>query len=152
MKCRWIVRCVNLIEAHDDADEVASFDAIVAALPKDEVLGPTLRRLIGHMTASEELADILQRAREARNLIAHEGAGVGDISVVRERHILEHAARLRSGVRDLAAGRNIVSQWGYHLEEWRQSLPWDLINAYPKVIDDWVSGHFGDRLEASHQG
>ncbi|MGC0327993.1 hypothetical protein RKD23_000983 [Streptomyces sp. SAI-170] len=146
-KCRWIVRCINLIEAHDAADPMATFEDIIAALPKDEMLGPTLRQLVVHMSVSAEPADILRRAREARNFIAHEGAGVGDISAVRDKHILVHAARLRTAVSDLATGDNIVSAWGYHLDEWREPLPWDLINAYPKMIDDWVFGHFGDLLD-----
>ncbi|MEE1774880.1 hypothetical protein PUR25_02095 [Streptomyces sp. JV181] len=44
-------------------------------------------------------------------------------------------------------GDNIVSQWGFHFEEPRRSLPQDLIDAYPQMIDEWVFGHFGNLLD-----
>ncbi|MBT2545314.1 hypothetical protein J7E99_32610 [Streptomyces sp. ISL-44] len=146
-KCRWMVRCINLVEVHENADPVATFEDIIAGLPADKMLGPTLQQLTGHLSCSAETMDALRRARRARNFIAHEGAGVGDISVVRERHILAHACRLRSAVSDLAAGDNIVSQWGFHFEEPRWSLPRDLVDAYPKMIDEWIFGHFGNLLD-----
>jgi hypothetical protein len=84
------------------------------------------------MSCSTENLDALQRAREARNFIAHEGASVGFIYSVDEKRIIEHATRLRSG---------------YHLEEPHEHLPRDLIEAYAGMIDDWVFGHFGDLLD-----
>ncbi|MFE2033033.1 hypothetical protein ACFXBB_07175 [Streptomyces scopuliridis] len=141
-KCRWIVRCINLVEMHREADPVATFEDLVATLPADKMLGPTLQRLVGRMDCSAETVDTLRRARLGRNVIAHEGAGIGNVSLAREDRILAHAARLRSAVSDLADGDNIVSQWGYRIEEPRGYLPHDLINAYPKMIDEWVFGHF----------
>ncbi|MFJ8073827.1 hypothetical protein ACIQ7Q_07795 [Streptomyces sp. NPDC096176] len=146
-KCRWMVRCINLVEVHQNADPVATFEEIIAALPADKMLGPTLHQLTGCMPCSTETMDVLRRARKARNFIAHEGADVGDISTAREKRILAHAGRLRSAVSDLAAGDNIVSQWGFHFEEPDWSLPRDLIDAYPRMIDEWVFGHFGKLLD-----
>ncbi|MGW6456704.1 hypothetical protein ACWF94_12405 [Streptomyces sp. NPDC055078] len=133
-----------MIELHKEADPVAELEGLFAALPADKMLGPTLERLRGRMRCSEETAGTLRRARLGRNFIAHEGAAVGDISLAREGDILVHATRLRSAVLDLADGDNIVSRWGYSIEEPRGYLPLDLINAYPEMIDEWVFGHFED--------
>ncbi|MFE0448141.1 hypothetical protein [Streptomyces fungicidicus] len=146
-KCRWLVRCINLVEVHQNADPVATFEEIIAALPADKMLGHALHQLTGRMSCTTETMDVLRRAREARNFIAHEGADVGDLSAARAKHILAHAGRLRSAVSDLAAGDNIVSQWGFHFEEPNWSLPRDLVDAYPAMIDNWVFGHFGSLLD-----
>ncbi len=146
-KCRWMLRCINLVEVHQNADPVATFEDLIAALPADKMLGPALHQLTGHMSCPTETVDVLRRAREARNFIAHEGADVGDISAARAKHLLEHAGRLRSAVSDLAAGDNIISQWGFHFEEPNCSPPRDLIDAYPAMIDKWVFGHFGNLLD-----
>ncbi|MBQ0850210.1 hypothetical protein J8N05_18610 [Streptomyces sp. BH-SS-21] len=122
-------------------------DGMITSLPVDKMLAVTLSRLTGKISTSDEIMECLRRAKEARNFIAHEGASVGHISVVRERHILGHVRRLRSAVLDLAEGDNIVSQWGFHFEEPRQSLPQDLIDAYSQMIDGWVFGHFGALLD-----
>ncbi|MFE4305685.1 hypothetical protein [Streptomyces sp. NPDC056891] len=146
-KCRWMVRCINLVEVHQNADPVATFEEIIAALPADKMLGPTLNHLTGQMSCSTGTMDVLRQAREGRNFIAHEGANVGDISTAREKPILAQAGRLRSAVSALVAGDNIVSQWGFHFEEPNSSLPQDLIAAYPEMIDEWAFGHFGSLLD-----
>lgn len=142
-----MLRCINLVEVHQNADPVATFEELITALPADKMLGPALHQLTGHMSCSTETMDVLRRARKARNFIAHEGADVGDISAAPAKHLLAHAGRLRSAVSDLAAGDNIVSQWGFHFEEPNWSLPRDLIDAYPAMIDEWVFGHFGKLLD-----
>jgi len=146
-KCRWMLRCVNLVAVHQNVDPVATFEDLIAALPADKMLGPALHQLTGHMSCSTETIDVLRRARKARNFIAHEGADVGDTSAARAKHLLAHAGRLRSAVSDLAAGDNIISEWGFHFEEPNRSLPRDLIEAYPAMIDEWVFGHFGNLLD-----
>ncbi|MET8571256.1 hypothetical protein [Streptomyces sp. NPDC004783] len=147
MKCRWILRCINLLRTYEKADPVATLEDLIAALPADEMLGRTLGYLTKHMSCSTENLYVLQQAREARNFIAHEGASVGFIHSVHEKQIFEHVSRLRSAVSHLAAGDNVISQWGYHLEEPHEHLPRDLIEAYVGMIDDWVFGHFGDLLD-----
>lgn len=142
-----MVRCINLVEMYESGVEIDMEDDMITNLPADKMLATTLNRLTGKVSSSDEIIDVLRRATKARNLIAHEGASVGDISAVRESGILAHARRLRSAVSDLADGDNIVSQWGFHFEEPRQSLPQDLIDAYPQMIDRWVFGHFGGLLD-----
>lgn len=90
--------------------------------------------------------NVLDRARSARNFIAHEGADVGSVWA-RPDVILRHVVKLRAAVADLVAGDNVVSEWVYGLEEPHQSVPRDLIEAYPAMIDDWVFSHFGGLLD-----
>ncbi len=142
-----MLRCINLVEVHQNSDPVATFEDLIAALPADKMLGPALHQLTGHISCLTETVDVLRRARKARNFIAHEGADVGDISSARAKHLLEHTGRLRSAVSDLAAGDNIISQWGFHFEEPNCSLPRDLIDAYPAMIDEWVFGRLGNLLD-----
>uniref|UniRef100_UPI003C7A4028 hypothetical protein n=1 Tax=unclassified Streptomyces TaxID=2593676 RepID=UPI003C7A4028 len=147
-KCRWMVRCTKLVEMHEKKEEIVmDDDGMITNLTKDKMLADTLVRLTGKLSTPDETMQVLRRATKARNFIAHEGASVGDISAVREQHILAHARRLRSAVLELAEGDNIVSQWGFHFEEPRRSLPQDLIDAYPQMIDEWVFGHFGNLLD-----
>ncbi|MEV7952087.1 hypothetical protein AB0O74_34615 [Streptomyces rubiginosohelvolus] len=143
-----MVRCIQLVEMHKNEEEIVmDDDGMITNLPNDKMLAATLTRLTGKFSTPDETMQLLRRAKEARNFIAHEGASVGDISAVRDQHILAHARRLRSAVLELAEGDNIVSQWGFHFEEPRQSLPQDLIDAYPRMIDGWVFGHFGNLLD-----
>ncbi|MET9463170.1 hypothetical protein ABZY05_50925 [Streptomyces canus] len=99
------------------------------------------------MPSSARTADLLHAAKEARNFIAHQGAGAGYVSDLTRDSILTHASRLRTAVADLARGDNIVSTWCHGTEEPREPAPQHLIDAYPKLIDAWVFGTFGSLLD-----
>ncbi|WP_327379083.1 hypothetical protein OG393_35015 (plasmid) [Streptomyces sp. NBC_01216] len=146
-KCRWMVRCINLIEMHESGVEFVMDGDLITNLPPDKMLANTLNHLTGKISSSDEIMAVLRQATKARNFIAHEGASVGNVSAAGEKEILAHARRLRSAVLELADGDNIVSQWGFHFEEPRQSPPKELIDSYPQLIDQWVFGHFGDLLD-----
>jgi hypothetical protein len=142
-KCRYLLRMANLVKVLED-DPVSDLEQAIAALPVDKLLGPTLQDLDRRMLSASSAADVLRRAKDARNFIAHEGAGVGTVWAVHEAPILEHVARLRAEVAHLALGDNVVSQWCHAIEEPRVPRPQDLIDAYPNMIDEWVFGHFGN--------
>ncbi|MFJ9864484.1 hypothetical protein [Streptomyces sp. NPDC101165] len=147
-KCQYVLRMANLAEAAQ-ADPVLGLQEMINGLPPDKMLGGTLRDLANTSLGSRTSDfDALDGARKARNSIAHEGASVGAISAVSQGDILEHAARLRAAVADLALGDNVVSQWCFHLDEPKDSLPRMLIDAYPTMVDGWVFGHFGGLLDA----
>lgn len=147
-KCQYVLRMANLAEAAQ-ADPVLGLQEMINGLPPDKMLGGTLRDLANTSLGSRTSDfDALDGARKARNFIAHEGASVGSISAVSQGDILEHAARLRAAVADLALGDNVVSQWCFHLDEPKDSLPRMLIDAYPTMVDGWVFGHFGGLLDA----
>jgi hypothetical protein len=142
-KCRYILRTINLVRAMQANPMKDLMDAIAAA-PADKLLGPTLRDLTNTLPTLP--ADVLDKARLARNFIAHEGADVGSVWA-RSDDILRHVVKLRGAVADLTAGDNVVSEWVYGLEEPHQSVPRDLIKAYPAMIDNWVFSHFGGLLD-----
>ncbi|WP_035838825.1 hypothetical protein [Kitasatospora azatica] len=145
-KCKYLLRIGNLVEAVG-SDPVLGLQDAIAALPADKMLGPTLRALGDHLSWARTWdTDVLDKAREARNFIAHEGADVGDICFSDRRQILAHASRLRDAVTDLTRGDNIVSLWVFGTEEPHEPPPTHLIDAYPAMVDDWVFGHFGDLL------
>lgn len=147
-KCQYVLRMANLAEAAQ-ADPVLGLQEMINGLPPDKMLGGTLRDLANTSLGSRTSDfDALDGARKARNFIAHEGASVGSISAVSQGDILGHAARLRAAVADLALGDNVVSQWCFHLDEPKDSLPRMLIDAYPTMVDGWVFGHFGGLLDA----
>ncbi|MFE5086743.1 hypothetical protein [Streptomyces mirabilis] len=54
--------------------------------------------------------------------------------------ILRHAVKLRSAVKDLAHGGNIISQWCHGLDEPHELPPTDWIKCYPETVDTWVFG------------
>jgi hypothetical protein len=147
-KCQYVLRMAHFAETAQ-ADPVLSLQEIIATLPPDKMLGGTLRDLSNTQLGSRSSDfDLLDRARKARNLIAHEGASVGAVWSARRDGILEHTVRLRAAVSDLASGDNVVSQWCFHLDEPSDPLPRMLIDTYPKMVDDWVFGHFGELLDA----
>jgi hypothetical protein len=145
-KCQYVLRIANLLGAVR-SDPVLSLQEAIDAAPADKMLGGTLRDLGNGLFASRPSdLDLLNRAREARNFVAHEGASVGDMWSADRSRLLEHAARLRAVVADLAVGDNLVSQWCYGIDEPDQPPPRHLIDSYPGLIDDWVFGHFGELL------
>jgi hypothetical protein len=146
-KCQYVLRMAHLAEA-TQADPVLGLQEMIASLPPDKMLGGTLRDLSNTSLGSRTSDfDLLDGARKARNFIAHEGASIGTVSGARRDDILAHAVRLRAAVSDLASGDNVVSQWCFHLDEPRDSLPRMLIDAYPQMVDDWVFSHFGGLLD-----
>ncbi|WP_106976724.1 hypothetical protein [Streptomyces sp. NRRL B-24484] len=147
-KCKYLLRIGNLVEAFE-ADPVLALQDAITTLPADKMLGPTLRDLGNRLSHARSWdIDVLDKAREARNFIAHEGANVGDICYADARRILAQVSRLRDAVTDLAQGDNIVSLWVFGTDEPREPAPTHLIDAYPEMVDKWVFGHFGELLDA----
>src|SRR2546421_397443 len=101
------------------------------------MLGGTLERIKARAEAfgvTEAQLEALVKAKDARNLIAHEGVDIGPLYSVRPRGILQFLQKLRSAVADVAAGDNIVSTWIYYIEEPREPVP-HIRSTYPDLID-----------------
>ncbi|KAB8197658.1 hypothetical protein FH608_003755 [Nonomuraea phyllanthi] len=147
-KCQFVLRISNLIAIVQD-DPVLGLQEALSSLPSDKMLGPTLmdltQRALGGFSSQD--IDVLDRARKARNFIAHEGAAIGPMWAVKSDRILDHTIRLRAAVADLAHGDNLISQWCHGIEEPKEPLPRFFIEAYPSMIDNWVFGHFGELLD-----
>lgn len=135
-KCRGLLRLVNLHEAIE-GDPVMGLANALAQAPKDMMLGPTLKRLGELQPLVREQDEVLVGAREARNFIAHEG-GLFDIHIDSIKYMSERLELLRSEVRKLTAGDNIMSAWIFQITEWKESTPRLLIEAYEDAVDRWV--------------
>lgn len=138
-KCQYVLRVGNLITAHQ-TDPALTLEEVFAAVPADKLLGGTLHSLATHAMGQTMDMSTLHKAREARNFIAHEGASIGDMWSANSDRILRHAVKLRSAVKDLAHGDNIISQWCHRLDEPHELPPTDWIKCYPETVDTWVFG------------
>ena len=106
---------------------------------------------------TEAQLETLIKAKNARNLIAHEGIDIGPLFNLKRKNVLQALESLRLSVADLAAGDNIVSAWMFFLDEPREPVP-HISHVYQDLIDRWVFGHLlgGDDSSswaiAVHQG
>lgn len=147
VKCSHVLRMANMAAVSED-DPVAALEEVISRVPADKMLAGTLHDLARHFT-NPNTADIdaLNKARLARNFIAHEGAGFGYISSIGRRELLKHAVRLRDAVADLARGDNVISLWCFHINEPREPAPTELFASYPEMVDHWVFGHLTQLLD-----
>jgi hypothetical protein len=159
----FVLRLANLAEAHDQ-DRAASFDKLIARVPKDKLLGGTLTDLLKTVPVTPEDLVRLRAARDARNFLAHEAASF-DIHNHPSGSILEavagktsyalddlvaHLERTRDQVWLLARGDNVISRWCFAAEELgKQPLPYDLIDVYEDMVDRWVFEPVSDLLPYS---
>jgi hypothetical protein len=137
-KCRWLLRFAEL--AHylkDSGDFDASLDLVNAI--KNKMLHATIGDLKKFAPFKPEDLVLLERARDARNFIAHEGAALGHLSSVSAEQVHEKLAHLRREVEALALGDNLVSCWLYEIEE-KEPAPAAIKEAYPRWVDQWVFG------------
>lgn len=135
-KCRSLLRFGYLSEGLE-SDPIASLEDLIAAVPEDRLLGPTLQNLASLLPEAAEYRENLSSAREARNFIAHDSMRFG-IHTSDGQDLAQRMAELRQMVRLLADGDNLVSTWTFQLHERGQSVPASLKAAYPSMIDRWV--------------
>jgi hypothetical protein len=137
-KCRHIlqlIRFVNLYNQTGDAD--ATFQ--LAAALKDKVLAGTIAEIHSNVTFRADEIGLLEKARDARNFIAHEGGQIGSIVYASERTIYEQLDVLRSRVKELAKGDNVASKWEYGICE-KEPTPYGIYELYPAALEEWIFG------------
>src|SRR5436309_6382 len=115
-KCRYVLRIAKLAHAYEDTGDASATMALAEVL-KDRMLCATIKDLKGFSEIKAADIDLLEKAKDARNFIAHECADLGLLSSVPARSIQEQLRRLREHVVVLAAGDNVVSRWVYEIEE-----------------------------------
>lgn len=135
-KCRHVLRIGRIVEHYEATGDSSAAFALVRSM-KDKTLGPTISQL-AHFTIAEgdEIA-ILERAKDARNYIAHEVAQLGMLSEIRPQSIHDALSRLRDEVTHLAAGDNIVSRWLYEIGE-KEPAPSYIQREYHDMVQRWV--------------
>jgi hypothetical protein len=136
-KCRWVLRVVKLTEQSGDVSAVRA----LAAAMKDKLLGPTLNDMKAFPDFSADDIALLERAKDARNFIAHESAYIGPLSSVTAKDIHEELDRLRHALAALTAGDNLISRWVYVLENMgEEPAPRGIQEDYPRWVEQWVFG------------
>jgi hypothetical protein len=89
---------------------------------------------------SEGESEALEKAREARNHIAHETAGaIGDLEGRSVEHMLTALRRLHAEVIDLAKGDYVVSAWAHQITD-RKARLWSSVENL-EWVEYWVFGH-----------
>lgn len=137
-KCQYVLRLGKLVK---HIKEGKDFDAALTLTNKmkDKVLGPTLSELGRFPEFNEKDIALLDRAREARNFIAHKGAfislGTGS------KYLQEHLNKLKKEVIALVPGDNLISVWIYEIQE-KEAAPSGIQKAYPKWVEKWVFGDY----------
>jgi hypothetical protein len=139
-KCRFVLRIAKLAQYRAESGDASAVMSLAQTL-KDGMLGRTINDLNAFPEIT--LADIalLEQAKDARNFIAHEGAGFGYLSSISAQEVYEQVDRLRREVDKLVAGDNIVSRWVYEIEE-KEPAPLEIQKTYALRVRQWVFGPF----------
>jgi len=141
-KCQWVLRIVKIADYHKATGDSSATAALARAL-KDKTLGLTIRDLHSAAPLNENDLATFERARDARNYIAHESAQVGLLSSASSKTINEKIARLKVEVEALTAADNVISTWTYEIEE-KVPAPQGIQDAYPGWVIEWVfEGTYG---------
>jgi hypothetical protein len=135
-KCRYVLRVAKAVHHYQETNDGAAMLALLQTA-KDKMLAPTLGELQRFPIVEPDDVQVLERAKDARNFIAHEGAGIGPVATASARTISEQTKRLRCEVANLVAGDNIVSAWIYEIEE-KEGAPREIQRLYPGWVDRWV--------------
>ena len=93
----------------------------------------------------------LEKARVARNYIAHEGAGaIGGLEGKSVQHMLNALRKLHANVIDLANGDHLVSTWVHQIEDpsapfWTSTdnLEWVESWVFGNIPQEWLDGDWG---------
>jgi hypothetical protein len=114
-KCKSLLRFGHLVESMH-ADPEAGLEELFRTVPRGQMLKNTLDQLAEILPSAADHAQVLQKAREARNYIAHEGVRFS-VHDSRASDLLKCLSGLRAQVQLLASGDNLVSAWLFELEE-----------------------------------
>jgi len=140
-KCCYVLRMAKLAHHWEETGDASATMALAKVL-KDKMLCATINELKGFSEIKVADIDLLEKAKDARNYIAHECAVVG--LAVPAKFIHEQIERLRTQVVVLAGGDNVVSRWVYEIEE-KEPAPRDIQRTYVQRVEEWVFGQL-DRI------
>jgi hypothetical protein len=129
-KCRCVLSILRAVDRMTETDDLDATLEFARAVEK-QLLHPMLQEVGTHGLGDAEDAVLLDRARRARNFIAHESA---KLSVHSPRELV---GRLREEVRALAAGDNVASRWLYEISE-KRLAPQEIQRTYIDRVEAWV--------------
>ena len=135
-KCRYILRLARIVSQYEMTGDASAALELVKTM-KDETLGKTLRNLgsVGRFDNGD--ITLLDKAKDARNYIAHGSAEIGSLYDVTVKNIEKRIERLRREVIVLANGDNLVSCWIYEIEE-KEPAPKIMRDEYTNHCVRWV--------------
>lgn len=144
-KCRFVLSVADAEEALKE-DPVLSLEELSSKLTAKRpwgkiVLSQTLKGLAEVPPGVREHESLtLEKARAARNFIAHEAAGaIGDLEGRNVQHMLHALRKLHASVIDLANGDYIASTWAHRIEDPRAPF-WSSADSL-EWVESWVFGH-----------
>jgi hypothetical protein len=136
--CRFVLQTITLVEAvRAGTDYDAARDLVKELDDKVKMLGGIILKFGNNSAFSPADIDVLRAAKDSRNYIAHESAGMGTLSGVRTKFIEDQFGRLLSHVEILAKGDNLVSKWCYEICE-KEPAPSEIQENYVRMIREWV--------------
>jgi hypothetical protein len=145
-KCSSLLHTMKFVEHYVQTKDAEASLTLIQAL-SDTMLGASIAGLKNFPHISAPDIARLHKGREARNLIAHEGALIGGISVA-GKHIIKAFGRLRTAVTDLADADNLLSTWLYEIEEKQHAG--EMVRNYPVWVERWIFRPFDDFLREYH--
>jgi hypothetical protein len=134
-KCSYLLRLMKISKHYVETNDVDATLQLAGTL-SNSMLGASLCGLRSFPAFDATDIARLNKAREARNFIAHKGADIGCLTV-RGKHIVENIKKLREEVTNLTDGDNLVSRWIYEIEE-TEPAPHGICQDYPCWVDRWV--------------
>ena len=135
-KCAFILSIAE-ISNFAEANPRASPSAVLASASRTRLLGQVVGKLKRQWEIADRELELLERARDARNFIAHEGAAFGYVFQAERESTLAHLEKLRGYLRDLIAGDNLVSTWVYEIEE-KEPAPASISDFFAREAESWA--------------
>ncbi len=138
-KCEFVYKAIKLNSELDEEDPKL-LDSMQRLLKKLEYysLGKMITDL-QNLKITQGDVMLIERAKDARNYIAHEGALLGLLSEVNANDIEKKLLHLRREISFLIKGDNLISSWVYEIED-KEPAPSEIQRLYPKWIKKWVFG------------
>ena len=135
-RCQYVLRTAKIDEHYLQTSDASSVWHLVETL-KDPLLGPTIKELRTYLQVSSDEIEILTRAKDARNFVAHELTDLGPLNSLELVRLQEKTAQLQSELPSLIAGDCLVTKWLYRLEEteYQSKLVQEF---YPSWVTEWV--------------
>ncbi len=138
VKLRYVLRMGKLADRYKETDDLDAWLAFMETT-KDPLLGRALIELSALSIMKPADINVLKRAKDARNAIAHEGGSIGPAYSASAKAIELQFSRLRKDVSILAVGDNLVSRWVYEIDE-KETAPMEIQRLYPEWVDQWIFG------------
>lgn len=143
-KCASLLGLMKFAYKYNPASDTLASFALTNKL-RSTMLGSTISGLRAFPDFKSPDIECLDKGREARNYIAHEGGDVGSLEAPAN-HILERFRSLRQKVSELAEADNLVSRWLYYIEDPKNSRT-IIEDEYPRWVDRWVFRRFDDFMK-----